>query len=160
MPYAVFAASFVPYWRSWEGIRQNVLGYRSLAEDYGVAMLLHVPGAPRWLPSAVFLAAASSPRSCSCGASRAPRACLMLFLVMLLFAPGICEYYFVWPIALGALFGGAGYRRLHGRRRRRFFLGSPDGLGLPLRAPAGLARRVVEPGAVARLGGAPPFDAP
>ena len=37
------------------------------------------------------------------------RACLLLFLVELIFAPGICEYYFVWPVALGALTGGVGY---------------------------------------------------
>ena len=55
----------------------------------------------------------------------------MLFLVMLLFAPGICEYYFVWPIALGALFGGAGYL-VYTVVVASFFLGSPDGLGLPL----------------------------
>jgi len=129
-PYAIFAASFLPYWRSWAGIRDNVVGYRSLSEDYGVAMLLAVPGVPRWLPSALFAAALLAALGLLRHVPRA-RACLMLFLVMLLFAPGICEYYFVWPIALGALFGGAGYA-VYTVVVAAFFLGSPDGLGLAL----------------------------
>jgi hypothetical protein len=130
-PYAIFAASFLPYWRSWSGIRDNVVGYRSLSEDYGVAMLLAVPGVPRWLPSALFAAAMLAALGLLRHVPRA-RACLTLFLVMLLFAPGICEYYFVWPIALGALFGGAGYA-VYTVVVASFFLGSPDGLGLSLR---------------------------
>jgi len=131
VPYAVFAASFLPYWRSWPGVRQNVLAYRSLSEDYGVAMLLGLPGVPRWLPGALFAAAVLTALALLRAVPR-ERACLMLFLVMLLFAPGICEYYFVWPIALGALFGGAGFA-VYTVVVAAFFLGSPDGLGLPLR---------------------------
>jgi hypothetical protein len=130
VPYAVFAASFLPYWRSWSGIRGNVVGYRSLSEDYGVAMLLAIPGVPRWLPGALFAAAMLAALLLLRRVERA-RACLMLFLVMLLFAPGICEYYFVWPIALGALFGGAGYA-VYTVVVASFLLGSPDGLGLAL----------------------------
>lgn len=130
VPYAIFAASFLPYWRSWYGIRGNVVGYRSLSEDYGVAMLLAIPGVPRWLPSALFAAAMLASLLLLRRVERA-RACLMLFLVMLLFAPGICEYYFVWPIALGALFGGAGYA-VYTVVVAAFFVGSPDGLGLAL----------------------------
>ena len=37
------------------------------------------------------------------------RASLILFLVVLIFLPGIGRQYFVWPIALGALCGGPGY---------------------------------------------------
>ncbi len=131
VPYAVFAASFVPYWRSWAGIRRNVVGYRSLAEDYGVAMLRAIPGAPAWLPMAAFLLAMAAAVVLLRRVASLPRACLMLFLAMLLFAPGICEYYFVWPIALGSLFGGAGYA-VYTVVVSAFFLGSPDGLGLPL----------------------------
>jgi hypothetical protein len=130
VPYALFAAAFLPYWRSWSGIRRNVLGYRSLSEDYGVAMLLQVPGVPAWFPTALFVAAVA----CALVALRRVeirRACLLLFLVVLLFIPGVCEYYFVWPTALGALFGGAGYA-VYTVVVSAFFLGSPDGLGLPL----------------------------
>jgi hypothetical protein len=130
VPYAVFGAAFLPYWRSWAGIRSNVIGYRSLAEDYGVAMLRAIPGAPAWLPSAVFVAAILA-ALVLLRRVELPRACLLLFLVMLVFVPGICEYYFVWPIALGALFGGAGYA-VFTVVVASFFLGSPDGLNLPL----------------------------
>ncbi len=34
------------------------------------------------------------------------RACLLLFLVILLFAPGLGSQYLIWPITIGALFGG------------------------------------------------------
>jgi hypothetical protein len=129
-PYALFAAAFLPYWRSWRGIRSNVVGYRSLAEDYGVAMLLAIPGVPAWLPSTVFLAAVAIALVLLRRVELA-RACLLLFLVMLLFVPGVCEYYFVWPIALGAFFGGAGYA-VYTVVVTAFFLGSPDGLNLPL----------------------------
>ena len=88
--------------------RSHVLDYRSLSEDYGVGMLLTSPGLPRWLPGALFVAAVLAALALLRAVPR-ERACLLLFLVMLLFAPGICEYYFVWPIALGALYGGAGY---------------------------------------------------
>lgn len=130
VPYAVFGAAFLPYWRSWPGIRANVIGYRSLAEDYGVAMLRAIPGAPAWLPTAVFVAAVAAALFLL-RRVELPRACLLLFLVMLLCVPGICEYYFVWPIALGALFGGTGYA-VFTVVVASFFLGSPDGLGLPL----------------------------
>jgi len=59
------------------------------------------------------------------------RACLLLFLVLLVFLPGIAEYYFVWPIALGSLFGGPGYA-VFTLVVSAFFLGSPDALGLAL----------------------------
>ncbi len=130
VPYALFAAAFLPYWRSWPGIRRNVVEYRSLGEDYGAAMLLGIPGVPGWLPSALFLAAVAAALVLLRGVELV-RACLLLFLVMLLFVPGICEYYFVWPIAFGALFGGAGYA-VYTVVVSAFFLGSPDGLGLPL----------------------------
>ncbi|MGH9400436.1 MAG: hypothetical protein ACRD00_08695, partial [Thermoanaerobaculia bacterium] len=37
------------------------------------------------------------------------RASLFVFLVLLFFAPGLGSQYFVWPLALGSLFGGSGY---------------------------------------------------
>jgi hypothetical protein len=37
------------------------------------------------------------------------RASLLLFLVILVFAPGFGRQYCVWPIALGALFAGPGF---------------------------------------------------
>jgi len=128
-PYAVFAASFLPYWRSWPAIRDNVFGYRGGTEAYGLGLLRAIPAVPRFLPTALFLAAVAG----AIVAGRTlelSRACLLLFLVMLLFTPGINEYYFVWPIALGSLFGGAGYA-VYTLVTTGFFLGgSLQGLGI------------------------------
>ncbi|MGE5414630.1 MAG: hypothetical protein ACM3NW_10670, partial [Syntrophomonadaceae bacterium] len=130
VPYAVFAAAFLPYARQWTGIRRNVFGYRSLAEDYGTAMLRKIPGAPDWLPTLVFAAAIVAALVLLRGVEL-PRACLLLSLVMLLTVPGIAEYYFVWPIALGALSGGIGYV-VYTLVVTAFYMGSPDALNLPL----------------------------
>jgi hypothetical protein len=131
VPYLVFfAVSFLPYWNVLGVTAKRIFGYASLGEDYGTAMLTKVPGMPSWAPAAVFLLAIAIAvfafRRMEIG-----RACLLLFLVILIFVPGVTEYYFVWPIALGSLYGGAGYA-LFTLLVSAFFLGSPDGLGLPI----------------------------
>ena len=130
VPYALFFASLLPYWADRDAVFENVFRYRSLAEDYGPAMLRKVPGMPDWAPVALFLAAmlAAIP---ALRRVEIARACLLLFLVQLIFAPGIVEYYFAWPIALGSVFGGAGYA-VYTLVVSSFYLGSPDGLALPL----------------------------
>ncbi len=108
VPYAVFAASFLPFRESWPAIRDNVLGYRGGLEEYGVGLLRAIPAVPPWAPTVLFLAAVAA--AIYAGRNlELPRGCLLVFLVMLLFTPGVNEYYFVWPIALGSLSGGAGY---------------------------------------------------
>lgn len=107
-PYVVFALSFLPYWRSWPGIRAHVISYRGLGGLYGVELLDRLPGAPFWLPDAVFGAAVILSLFLLRRVEVA-RASLLLFLVLLIFTPGIGVQYFVWPIALGALFSGPGY---------------------------------------------------
>jgi len=129
VPYAVFAASFVPFWRSWPAIRENVFGYRGGLEVYGVGLLRTLPGVPAWLPMALFLAAIAAVVVIGRRLELA-RASLRLFLVMLLFTPGINEYYFVWPIALGSLFGGAGYAAYTLMATGFLLGGSLGGLGL------------------------------
>jgi hypothetical protein len=130
VPDALFFASLFPYWADRDAVFESVFRFRSLAEDYGPAMLRKVPGMPEGVPLALFLAAmlAAIP---ALRRVEIARACLLLFLVQLIFAPGIAEYYFVWPIALGSLFGGAGYA-VFTLVVSAFFLGSPDGLALPL----------------------------
>lgn len=129
VPYFVFALSFLPYWSTRSQMVKNVLGYRSLSETYGTAVLLEFRVVPRWVPSALFLAAAVAGvlafRRLEVG-----RASLYLFLVLLLFLPGIAEYYLIWPIALGAVYRGAGFF-VYTVVVSAFFLGSPDGLGVP-----------------------------
>jgi hypothetical protein len=109
-PYAVFLASFVPFWRSWRPIRDNVLLYGGLGGLYGTDALLLVPGVPFWVPRLLFAAAMLTAVVLLRRAEIEPvRASLILFLVVLIFLPGIGRQYFVWPIALGALCGGPGY---------------------------------------------------
>jgi Gpi18-like mannosyltransferase len=128
VPYAVFLASLLPYWTVRDAVFRGVLGYRSLAEEYGSAMLLKLPSVPEWAPTVLFglaaLIAVVALRRVEIG-----RACLMLFLVLLIFVPGIVQYYFVWPIALGSLYGGAGFF-VYTVVVSAFFLGSPDGLAV------------------------------
>ena len=131
VPYAVFFASFLPYLGSRGSVYERVFAYRSLAETYGASTLLDIPGVPRWVPTALFVVAAGIGlvlfRRLDVG-----RASLLLFLLLLVFVPGVVQYYFVWPIALGALYGGAGYA-VYTLAVSAFFLGSPDGLALPLK---------------------------
>jgi hypothetical protein len=108
--YAVFAASFLPYLGAWPAIRRNVLLYGGLGGLYGTDALLLVPGVPFWVPRVLFAAAALGAVAVLLRRRiETARASLLLFLVTLIFLPGIGRQYFVWPIALGALFPGAGY---------------------------------------------------
>jgi len=108
--YAAFLVSFIPFWRSAGAIRRNVFLYGGLGGLYGLDALLLVPGMPFWVPRALFLAAALLAVALLRRAGvETGRASLVLFLVTLVFLPGIGRQYFVWPIALGAVYGGAGY---------------------------------------------------
>jgi hypothetical protein len=130
LPYAVFAASLTPFLRSWPQMRTNVLEYRSLAEGYGTDFLRSLSFLPPWTPAAVFVAAALA-AAAWLGARRVElgRASLFLFLVVLVFAPGVTPYYFVWPIALGALYPTAGFA-VYTAVVTLFYLRSPDVVGL------------------------------
>ncbi len=108
--YAVFAASFLPFLAAWPAIRRNVLLYGGLGGLYGTDALLLLPGVPFWVPRVLFAAAAIAAVVLLLRRRvETARASLLLFLVTLVFLPGIGRQYFVWPIALGALFPGAGY---------------------------------------------------
>jgi hypothetical protein len=128
-PYLVFIASFLPYAASWGRIREHVFGYRGLGGLYGTDVLLLIPGMPFWVPKALFLAA-SLAAVLLLRRVEAVRASLLLFLVMLIFLPGIGQQYFVWPIALGALRPGPGYL-LYTVVAAGFFVGSSTGLAEP-----------------------------
>ncbi len=108
VPYLVFGLSFVPYLRFWKDIRANVFEYRGLRSLYGIDALLLIPGVPDWLATAIFAIAATAALILLRRVEIA-RASLLLFLTVLVFSPGIGRQYFVWPIALGSLFGGPGY---------------------------------------------------
>lgn len=126
-PYALFLLSFAPFWKQWPGIRGHVFGYRGLDESYGTHALRFVSWLPRETTTIVFVLAALA--GVFFARVEVDRACLLLFLVILIFTPGICPYYFVWPVALGALFPSAGYL-VYTVVITAFFLKSPDVLGL------------------------------
>jgi hypothetical protein len=124
LPYAVFLLSFLPFWRSWDAIRIRVFGYRGLDETYGTEPLRFVSWLPHTTTTAVFVLAALAAVAMLAGVELG-RACLALFLVILIFTPGICPYYFVWPIALGALYPSAGFA-VYTAVITAFFIHSPD----------------------------------
>lgn len=130
LPYAVFAVSFLPYWRSWARIRTQVFGYAGLDEVYGLEPLRTAGFLPPWGPSAVCAVVGIAAALWLSARNLEPaRAARMLFLIVLLFLPGVTPYYFVWPIALGALTPNTGYA-VYTAVATLFFLGSPDGLAL------------------------------
>ena len=67
-----------------------------------------MPGVPDWAPVPVFLAAVAV-AVFLLRREELARASLLLFLVVLVFAPGFGRQYCVWPIALGAIFAGPGF---------------------------------------------------
>lgn len=109
LPYALSAALFLPFLGEWRAIRDHVLFYRGVPRSYGLSELILYDerfGLPVSLLCLVAgLASAWRLR-------REPdlvRACLVLFLVLLFFAPGFGTQYVVWPLTVGVLVGGMGY---------------------------------------------------
>jgi hypothetical protein len=128
LPYALFLASFVPFWRSWRSIRDHVFLYRSGAETYGLEALRESGWLPGESATVVFVVIMLT----SVWLLRRVelvRAALLLFLVQLIVMPGVWPYYFVWPVALGALFPSAGYL-VYTLVLAAFFFKSPDVVGL------------------------------
>lgn len=108
-PYAVFLASFLPYWPSWRDVAANVFLYRSLMGPYGLyGLVVFSLGMPIWVLTAALILAMFvaivwlAPVEIS-------RASLLLFLIQMIFSPGFARQYCVWPVALGALFPSGGY---------------------------------------------------
>lgn len=130
LPYWVFLVSFLPFWGSRDAVWRNVFLYRSLSEPYGTDPLRFLRGAPVWSQTALFVGAALVAAFFLRRVDFA-RGSLLLFLVLLIFSPGIVPYYFVWPIALGALFPSLGYL-LYTVMVSLFLIHSPDALGREL----------------------------
>jgi hypothetical protein len=113
-PYAVFAASFLPYAAALAEIVDHVflyggrLGSRALQKPGGLQAFV----SPAELPSVLFplvLLFAVAGILWMTRQWELSRACLALFLVLLCFSPSWAVQYLVWPAALGALFPTAGY---------------------------------------------------
>jgi hypothetical protein len=109
LPYVVTAALFIPFAREWRSIRDNVLLYRGVPRSYGLSELVLFDD--RW-GTPVGLLALAAGLVTAWRLRDDPdlvRASLVLFLVLLVFAPGFGTQYAVWPLTLGALTAGAGY---------------------------------------------------
>jgi hypothetical protein len=132
VPYLLFFLSFLPYRDSWDRIRTQVFGYQSLGEPWGTEPLRRLTWMPSWGTTAICAAAAlAAALWLRAREVEFARASLLLFLVVLLFAPGIAVYYFVWPIALGALAPSAGYF-VYTAVVTLFLIHSPDAFAIEL----------------------------
>ncbi|MGH9399789.1 MAG: hypothetical protein ACRD00_05440, partial [Thermoanaerobaculia bacterium] len=106
--YGAVAALFLPYAGQARAIRDHVLLYRAVPRSYGFSEF--VLDDARWaLPVTLAALAAASAAAWLLRFHEPVRASLFVFLVLLFFAPGLGSQYFVWPLALGSLFGGSGY---------------------------------------------------
>jgi hypothetical protein len=108
MAYLLPVLLFLPYIREWRAILERLLLYSSVPRSFGFQEFVLFD--ERWAPvvSLVDFAAAFA-AAWTLGKERLPRACLLVFLVILFFAPGLGSQYLIWPITFGALFGGKRY---------------------------------------------------
>jgi hypothetical protein len=106
--YAGSAVLFLPYARQWRAIRDHVLLYRAVPRSYGLSELV-LWDARFALPVALIALAAAAASAWRLRFAEPARASLFVFLVLLALAPGLGAQYFVWPLAVGALFRGPGY---------------------------------------------------
>jgi hypothetical protein len=105
LAYLLPALLFIPYARQWRAILDRLLVYSSVPRSYGFSEFVLYDS--RWAPAVSALDfAAALVAAWALGKEPLPRACLLLFLVILLFAPGLGSQYLIWPITIGALFGG------------------------------------------------------
>ena len=96
----------IPYAGQWRAAARSLAVYRSVPRSYGLSEFVLADS--RWGTAVGWLSAASA-LAAALWLSRFPRvrSSLALFLVLLLFAPGMGAQYLVWPVALGAVLGGA-----------------------------------------------------
>ena len=114
VPYAVFAASFLPYAGALGAIVDHVVfyggryGQAALQKPGGIQAFVQPGAGPSFAFTLVLLAGVAwtlrETRSWDLS-----RACLALFLALLVFSPSWAVQYLVWPAALGALFPSAAY---------------------------------------------------
>jgi hypothetical protein len=109
VPYLGAATLFLFFLPQLPAIRDNVLLYRTVPRSYGLSELILLDD--RWaVPVSVLALAAGLFTAWRLrNEPDLARAALMLFLVLLVFAPGFGTQYAVWPLTLGALRPGAGY---------------------------------------------------
>jgi len=137
-PYAVLAAAFLPFAAAEGGfVAKNILVYGARASQTylqkpgGLASLVDVDASRlgRWTFSiALLLAVAWALRKTR--SLELPRACLVLFLAQLTFAPAYAVQYLVWPVALGSLYPSTAYG-LFALAGGLYHSAAPESLDLP-----------------------------
>ncbi|HEY6930155.1 MAG TPA: hypothetical protein VJA66_10800 [Thermoanaerobaculia bacterium] len=113
VPYLFTALLFLPYASQWRAIRDRVLLYRSVPSSYGFSEFVLYESRLGTIVMALALLAGLAAALWLRGRDL-ERGSLILFLVLLFFAPGIGPQYFVWPLTLGALRPTLGYFALTG----------------------------------------------
>ena len=109
VPYAATALLFLPFLGEWRAIRDHVVRYSGVPRSYGLSELVLFDDRFS-LPVGVLCLAAGLLTAWRLSREPdLPVACLLLFLVLLFFAPGFGTQYAVWPLTVGVLSGGAGY---------------------------------------------------
>ncbi len=108
VPYAAFAASFLPFAGAAGDIWRNVVVYGAKgAKPSALTALLEIPANARPVLLAIFLAAVVWALRAG-RREELPRAALLLWLTMLVALPTYGIQYLVWPLAVGALYPSAG----------------------------------------------------
>ena len=108
VPYAAFAASFLPFAGAAGAVWQNVFVYGAKgAKPSALTALLEIPAHARPVMLAIFFAAVVWALRAG-RREELPRASLLLWLAMLVALPTYGIQYLVWPLAVGALYPSAG----------------------------------------------------
>jgi hypothetical protein len=132
VPYAVFAASFLPYAAALPSIWTNVVAYgaraSALQKPGGLPTLVDWSGVGGWVSTAVFLAGVLWTLR-ETRHLELTRASLVLFLGLLTFSPTFAVQYLVWPVALGSLFPTAAYG-IYALAAALYHSSAPESLGL------------------------------
>ena len=108
VPYVVFLVSFLPFVGAWRAIATNVFLYsagveKGAARSGGLQSFVGLPTGS----SAAFVVLFFLAVGWIVWITREmtlPRACLVLFLGLLVFLPSYAPQYLAWPLALGALY--------------------------------------------------------
>lgn len=113
IPYVVFLLSFLPFAGAWQAIVRNVFLYsagveRGAARPGGLQSYIGFPGGSSAAFVVIFFLAVAAIVWIT-RQMPLPRACLVLFLALLVFLPSYSAQYLAWPIALGALYSSPSF---------------------------------------------------
>lgn len=107
-PYVLFVLSFLPFAAAWQSIVRNVFLYsagveRASGRPGGLQSYIGFSGPASAVFASLFLVAVAAVVWIT-RKMELPRACLVLFLGLLVFLPSYAPQYLAWPVALGSLY--------------------------------------------------------